>query len=257
MKTKTLKLLIITILFSAAMPYTMFGQEEAIAFDSKSKVFKLTPEIEKNIGLFSGTGSFKEAELFKQTDSSFILEIHYLKDNKIYRERKTMNNLAVKDLRSKIDLLQATFKESSEAMEGRGLLLASSLYTGLVLYGPTLPITFENASGSTKAGLYMLGAGAGFFVPFIFTLHNPISYGQANLAYYGNTRGLAQGFLLSNTLKGENLSVKSVFLLGSLFSIGESIGSYELVKRLDVSNGNANLMTVYGDFGFFGHGKSV
>jgi uncharacterized membrane protein YeaQ/YmgE (transglycosylase-associated protein family) len=252
MKTKTFIMLMFATLFSIAMSFSTSGQEESVAFDSKNKVFKLTPEVEKNIGLYSEECSFKEAELFKQNDSTYILEIHYLKDNKIYRERKNFTKLEVNNLRSKIDHLQVSNQASTEAMEGRGLLIASSLYTGLALYGPTLPIVFDKVSGTTQVGLYMLGAGAGFFVPFVFTLHNPISYGQANLAYYGNTRGLAQGALLSDILYSDKSTSKSVFLLGSLFSIGESIGGYELVKRLNVSNGQANLMTVYGDFGFFG-----
>ena len=218
MKTKTLKTLIVTALFSVAMPFTTYGQEEAIAFDSKGKVFKITPDIEKNVGIFSGIGSFSEAELFRQNDSTYILEIHYLKDNKVFRDRKTLNSIEFANLRNKIDLIAIENHGSIDAMEGRGLLLASSLYTGLALYGPTFPIVFENANGSTKVGLYMLGAGAGFFVPFVFTLHNPISYGQANLAYYGNTRGIAQGALLSNTLNLDNTNAKSVFVLGSLFA---------------------------------------
>jgi hypothetical protein len=251
MKTKTIRILIISILYFAGIQLKLSGQDEAVAFDNNGKVFKLTPEIEKNLGIYSGPGSFKEAELFKQNDSLYFIEIHYIKENKVYRERKTLNQHEVEDIRSKIGLLHIANLVSSDLMEGRSLLLASSLVAGFGLYGPMLSMVFDNA-GVATVGLYMVGAGAGFFVPYAFTLHNPISYGQANLAYYGNSRGLAQGALLSMSLYGDNYSTKSMFFLGSLFSIGESLGGYKLVKEFNLSNGNANLITVYGDFGFFG-----
>jgi hypothetical protein len=226
------------------------AQEEAVSFDSKGKITKLTPNTAQKIGLILNEGSFKEAELFLQPDSSYIIEFHYEKNGKILRDRKPYTYEEIRQIRSNIDQTLIVEESSGDAMEGRALMVASSVVAGLSIYGPALPIIFDY-EGSHAAGLYMLGAGAGFFVPYAITHKKPVSYGQANLYYYGLSRGFMHGSLFATSLYWNDVSVRSVYSFGTFFGLTESVIGYNFVKWNNVSNGTANLMTVYGDFGIF------
>jgi len=249
MKTKEISRLLIGVYMFLSAFVNLLAQEELVSFDNKNKVFKLTPELEEKVNVYSGGGKFKDAELFKQNDSTFILEIHYTLNDKLFRERTTLTLKDITAIRNKLVGVNIAKTQVSDSMEGKGLFLASSLYAGLALFGPTLPILIEPNDAQTGVGLYMLGAGAGFFVPYLLINNKPISYGQANLAYYGYTRSIAQSLLLNYSL-GSSTDAKSTYGVASLLSIGEVVGGYHLVKNLNISNGTADLMTVYGDFGF-------
>lgn len=249
---KTIKLLKISFGFFLLINFgtQLYAQEESVPFDNKNKIYKLTPDLEEKINIYSGEGKFKDAELFKQNDSSFIMEIHYTLNDKLFRVRRTLVLDEIKTIRGKLDTVIIKRRDISDAMEGKGLFLASSLYAGLALYGPALPILLNPTDSRTGVGLYMLGAGAGFFVPYFLINNKPISYGQANFAYYGYSRSLAQSALLNYSLTG-NIDSKSLYGVASLLSLAQAAGGYYLVNKLNISNGTANLMTVYGDFGFF------
>lgn len=226
------------------------AQEEAVAFDNNKKIYKLTPELGKKLEVFSGEGTFVDAELFKQNDSTYFIEVRYSKSDKIFRTRKKLNLTDLQTLRDKADRTTIeTVSVGESASEGRNFLLTACLVSGLTTYGFALPEILNVNDTRTYLGLYMLGAGAAF-VPYFLTKNKPLSYGQANLVYYGVSRGFAHGALFDNAIK-DSASAQDVFLFGSLFGISESLLGYKLVKTLQIDNGTANLMTVYGDFGFY------
>ena len=231
---------------------SVYAQEENIAFDSKYSIFKLTPEIEKQIHLYTGDGLFVDAELIKSTDSLYTLEIHYKKDEKVFRNRISLTLLDLSKLRQKVDSTTVQETETEDAMEGRGFLLGTCLISGLTTYGPAF-IGMANTNNSrTNTGLYMLGAGGLFFVPFFATRDKPVSYGQANMAYYGLSRGFGHGMFISLSITDpQKVSLQNVATAGVIMGLTEATVGFHLVNSLKISNGNANLITVYGDYGYF------
>jgi hypothetical protein len=231
----------------------IYAQEENVAFDSKKTIFKLTPDIEKQIHLFKGEGQFVDAELFKENDSLFMLEIHYSKNEKIFRDRKSLSLVDVTNLRQKVD--SATYflsSETADAMEGRGFLLGACLVSGLTTYGPAFMGIANSSSTRINTGLYMLGAGGLFFVPFFATKDKAVSYGQANMVYYGLSRGFGHGLFINNSITSPNdVTSQNVAAAGFIMGITEATVGFHLVKSLKISNGNANLITVYGDYGYY------
>jgi len=231
----------------------IYAQEENIAFDSKKTIFKLNPDIEKQIHLFNAEGQFVDAELFINNDSLITLEIHYLKNEKIFRDRKSISLVEVTNLRQKVDSVKYFIvSETADAMEGRGFLLGACLVSGLTTYGPSLLGIVNTSSARINTGLYMLGAGGLFFVPFFATKNKPVGFGQANMVYYGLSRGFGHGVLLSFSMINNNdITTQIVTTTGTIAGLTEALIGFQLVEKLKLSNGNANLITVYGDYGYF------
>jgi hypothetical protein len=94
----------------------------------------------------------------------------------------------------------------------------------------------------------MLTAGSFFFVPYFLTNKTNVSYGQANLTYYGLSRGMIHGLMLSYIIDG-NARPETNFGISVVTGITEGIFGYSLVNKLKLSDGTANTITVYGDNG--------
>ena len=228
------------------------AQEETVAFDSHNTIFRLTPLLEKKLKLYNGEGVFYDAQLLKINDSIYTLVIEYKTDVKILRTQTSMSNTDITILRQRVDSVLNRTISSEDAMEGRGFLLGACLLSGLTTYGPGLIEIAQTNNARVNTGLYMLGAGGLFFVPFFLTKDKPVSYGQANLVYYGLSRGFAHGALIDLSLQNPtNRTSQNVTTMGFLIGITEATVGFHLVKNLQISNGNADLMTVYGDFGFY------
>jgi hypothetical protein len=228
------------------------AQEETVAFDSHNTIFRLTPTLENKLKLYNGEGVFYDAQLLKINDSIYTLVIEYQTDVKILRTQTSMNNTDITILRQRVDSVLHKTINSEDVIEGRGFLLGACLLSGLTIYGPALIGMTNSDNARTSAGLYMLGAGTLYFVPYLLTKDSPVSYGQANLVYYGLSRGFVHGALFDFTIqKSGNTVFQDISTAGILCGLTEAGVGFHLVKSLHISNGNANLITVYGDYGFY------
>jgi hypothetical protein len=101
-------------------------------------------------------------------------------------------------------------------------------------------------------GLYLVTAGAAIFVPAALVDAASMTPAQANLAYYGGTRGIWHGALLAATLFG-NVGPDRRYQLwsGSLLmgSVAELAGGYFLARKRDLDAGEARTIEVGADFG--------
>lgn len=141
--------------------------------------------------------------------------------------------------------------------------LLTTTALGLGLFGWTLPGILAVHSGEsprTFVGLYMLAGAAGFVVPFLLTHGEPVSAGQANLAFYGGTRGALLGFLTASLITGDASPTRRYrafsgsLLAGSVLGLG---GGMALANRAQMSPGQAHTQGVLGDFGMaFGLGSA-
>jgi hypothetical protein len=134
-------------------------------------------------------------------------------------------------------------------------LLGASTALGLGLYGWTLPQVLgvdPNSSTRGFVGLYMLTSASAFIVPYLLVRHEPISPGQANLAFYGGTRGIWYGVLLGSVLAGELGPTRRTrgwhasMLLGSMAGM---MGGYYFGRSAQLTAGEARTMAAVGDLG--------
>jgi hypothetical protein len=137
-----------------------------------------------------------------------------------------------------------------KSRDGRYVLLIGTTVMGLALYGPTLAILAEDSSSKTEVGMYMLGAGTSFFVPYLLTRDEPVSWGMSDAWLYGSTRGALHGaFLLFVAGDNSNPSDKEVFSTLSLASLAEGTGFTLWANQTRASAGLTNAMGGGSDFG--------
>jgi hypothetical protein len=146
---------------------------------------------------------------------------------------------------------------------GRVPLLLTTTALGLGAYGWALPAMFGvnfNETPRTFVGLYMLAASSAFVIPYASTRGTAVSAGQANLAFYGGTRGLYLGVLTAALFEG-NVSPNIRY---GAFASGVLVGSvsglwagHTFAEHHQLTAGQARTMAVMGDFGLglgFGSG---
>jgi len=227
----------------------ILAQERLVPFDHQGKITLFTSEYNPKILKVSYTGKFMQAELLADKDSSVVLEIMYSDSKVTYRKRVPITYPELETLRNSVDSL-LIISETDDSQGARSLLLTGCLFSGLCIYGPTLPVILNASTSRGAVGLYMLGAGSSFFIPYFLSRNQKLTYGQSNLTFYGLTRGYFEGLIL-NYLLGGGESSRSYITAAFLTGITEGVGLYHFVKSSEVSDGTANLMKVYGDFGFY------
>jgi hypothetical protein len=143
----------------------------------------------------------------------------------------------------------ADAKLDRQSRDGRYFLLVGTSVLGLSLYGPTLPV-LADSSGKTTVGLYMLGAGGSFLVPYLLTREEPVTWGMADAWWYGSTRGALHGFFLYGLGHSGSYSSKLVMTSLSVGSLAEGIGFTVWAAGAGASPGFVNAMVNGSDFGF-------
>jgi len=138
---------------------------------------------------------------------------------------------------------------------GRVPLLLTTTTLGVGLYGWALPtaLGLDFADGpKATIGLYMLTVSSSFVVPYLATRTGPVTAGQANLAFYGGTRGAWHGLLLTATVIGDlNPEVRGRTWATSMLvgSTAELLAGYYFAGRRALSAGEARTIAVGGDYG--------
>jgi hypothetical protein len=143
----------------------------------------------------------------------------------------------------------------SNSASARATFLSTTTLLGLAAYGWSLPLTLGvdvDDSGRAFLGLYMVTAGASFVAPYFLTRGRGVTPAEANLAWYGGTRGLWHGALVAAILGGDvgpdsELRPWTAGLL--LGSVGEMAAGFALAERAGISPGHARTIGVGGDFG--------
>jgi hypothetical protein len=150
----------------------------------------------------------------------------------------------------------------SSAPSARPVLLLTTTVLGVAGWGWMLPMAVGvEGSDSARAtvGLYMVTAAGSFAVPYLLTRNQEVTWAQSNLAYYGGTRGLEYGLLVSNVVFGrdggniDDFGNRKAFagsmLLGSIG--GVAAGSW-WARHGRMSAGDARTVAAWGDYGLLG-----
>lgn len=233
------------------------AQEVLVAIDEQGKIELIDSQLEKKLNLFQEYENFKEARLFKVSDSAYVLEISCEKEKKLTRTRLPLNAREVEELRKKVtERIQTKSPEAALDQEGRTKLISGSLSLSLGFYGWALPAALKVNDGKLIVGLYMLTGAAGFYVPFSVTKNRPVSEAATTLYLYGGTRGIWHGFALAGMFS-DHFS-RGYFSAGMGLSLAEAIIGFNLANAYKMSTGTAEVITVGGDFGLgLGLGTSV
>lgn len=146
---------------------------------------------------------------------------------------------------------QAITTNQEPDQSGRNMFLVGTTILALGYWGPTLPIALNVEDPTRFAGIYLLTAAAGFFVPYFLTQDSTLTTGTATFALTGGFKGNADGLLLYMLLKGDDDFTSEQGFIGSMLltSIGELIAFYKIAEKHNYSTGKANLMTVTSTFG--------
>lgn len=139
---------------------------------------------------------------------------------------------------------------NQRSRDGRYVLLLGTTLMGVTLYGPTLAVLADSSSEKTSVGMYMLGAGSSFFVPYLLSRDEAISWSMADAWLYGSSRGALHGaFLLMLAGENNDASEQQIFGAMTLASIAEGTGFTLWARETNATAGLTNSMGRASDFG--------
>lgn len=247
------------------------AQEVQVPFDSAGRVQVVDARLAERLGLFADRyPGLQEVRVFQGADSSFVLEVTTLREGRTVRQRVPLTREEVLDLRRQVTERVAVHAPATGLdQEGRYLLLGQTSVLGFAFYGPMVPYVLGAEDASTVTGLYLLTAGASFFVPYVLTQDQPVTRGMAALSGYGASRGILHGLLLHQLVAGEEdddimyaddhsyyeddegyeRASAAAALLGS---IGEGVAGYAWARNERMTPGQATAIGAGGDFGLLG-----
>jgi len=219
-----------------------------VPLDRAGRIDEIDARLARRLGLFLDRyPDMVVVRLFQQGDSAFVLEVTSRQGERTVRQRVPMTAAQVADLRA--DVSRRVAAEAPEAalnQEGRSLLLATTTTLGLGFYGWALPVTLHIEDGRAAVATYMFTAGASFVIPYMLTKTRPVTYGMANLGYWGATRGLVHGVLLGNILSDDESVPAGLGMAGSIL---EATIGYAWAARTGMTPGAAHDIGNWGDMG--------
>lgn len=258
----------VALLLAGASP--LAAQEAQVPLDESGRVQTVDLSLARQLGLWVDEyPGFQEARLFRAADSTFVLEITTSRQGQVSRERVPMTADEVATLRRDVSARVAgRAPRVGLDQKGRYLLLGQTTLAGVGFYGWAVPYALDT-NDATSGGLYLVTAGTSFFLPFLLTQNQPVSYGMANLSRYGITRGAAHGLLLHNLFfQGDDEPPVTACVGGDvcyvdsprdddrrragfalLGSVAEGIAGYAWARGERMSAGTANTVSLGGDFG--------
>ena len=236
-------------LFLLTIPCLLIAQEKQVPLDTHGKLNSIDISLEKKLKLFPEYAGFQDAKLFQLNDSSFMLEISYKPENQTMRARIPMNLTEVNELRVSITgKIRLKAPNSLTDQSGRTALLIVNTLVGAQYYGSTISALLSGDTYDYSIGVSLLTAGASFYIPYALTRNMEITQGQALMAIYGQTRGIAHGALLPVLFSSEP-DYRLTLSLGMAGSIAEGILGYRWAKKENFSVGRAGAIGTFGDFG--------
>jgi hypothetical protein len=244
-------LLVVLTLVLFTVPRDARAQELQIPIDENLRLDMITAELEQELGMFPDAKGFVEARMFQTSDSSYVLEITSLVNERTARTRKPMTRGEMQAFRARVsDRISMRAPQAVMEQDGRSNFITGVTTLSLAYYAWAIPTVLGVDNEESFAGLYMLTGGAGFLVPYLTTKETRVTQGMATLALQGGGRGILDGFMAAELLSG-NSEVRDKDLLGAgvLFSLGEMFAGYLLADKYDILAGKASMIGTGGNLG--------
>ncbi len=259
-----LVVLLVMLMSVLIVPSGAHAAERQVAFDRAGRITRIDEALAGRLGMFIGRyEGFREARLFMLTSAAgdsasdstatrgYVLEITMLRGGQLLREREIYTADQVSALRADVESRVAAAAPERDKLdqEGRPRMLLGSATLGLGFYGWAVPYVLDIQDGSQAFGAYLLTAGASFFLPLMLTGDSPVSVSDANLYWYGSTRGIVHGLLLNDAVQGNGDQGKSAVATAMIASLAEGALGYAYSRASKLDAGTAQTMATGGDYG--------
>ena len=222
------------------------AQEKQVTFDATGKVKSIDAVMAGKINYFGEYEGFREAYLYQQNDSSFVLEIVTVKNKEIYRTRKNLTASEAEHMRADVSAKLSAFSPKSLLnQEGRTLLLLMNSVVNYGFYGMALSTMITD---DFSPAVYFLSSGAGFIAPLLMTRDKEVTLGQGIMTAYGQTRGILHGMLLPVMFSSEP-DYRVTLGFGIAGSITEALMGYKWAGSRDFNDGQVSTIALFSDFG--------
>ncbi len=224
-----------------------YSQSEQVSFDKRGKIQIVDASLNKKLNLFPKYKNFIEAQVYKELDSTYTIEIAYKEKGKLLRAKEKLFKADFLEFQNKFSDPTLGMDKSGRAYFVTNVTLTSSVY------GLFINSIFDVQDKETA--VFGLSTTTGFLASFLYTQNHQISEAQAIFSSYGFTRGTYRGGLIGsfifNDVNERQDYWNKIFCVGMVEGLAEGIVFYKLADYYKMSAGQAQLINSIGDFGIY------
>jgi hypothetical protein len=227
----------------------VLAQEVQVPFDSPGTIQVINQDLEKKLDLFPAHPHFLEARLYREVDSSYILEVTSFENSQLVKDRLPLNASAVELLREKVDAsIGPQMPALTPYQNSRSKFIIGETLLSIFGYGPAILTAINSDNAGVDVGLELIIGGSGYFLSSALTRNGPMTDGEGSLALGGAFLGAVHGALIDELIaKGSTgLEIGPVITAASLAETG--IG-YALASNNNMTEGTADMIRYGGMFG--------
>lgn len=217
-------------------------------------ILEITPTLRARAGLFPDLPGFQAARLFQGDDGALVVEVLWMEEGRLVRQRRPMTAQELDALRSALaERLALAGTRPVDTQEGRGGLVLGHTSLGLGYHGWAVPVALDISSAQGAVAAYLLTAGTSFYLPYRLTRNRSVTDTHRALSLYGGTRGIVTGVFAGDLVAGDrdDGSGSSRARLGGGV-LGGALGGtagFLAVDRWNSPLGDAELWAALGDAG--------
>ncbi len=240
--------ILIFALFFVLMRGSVAAQEVQVPFDSSGAIQVINQDLEKTLDLFPAHPHFLEARLYREPDSSYILEVTSFENGQLVKDRLPIDARTLKLLREKVDA-QLSLEPALTLNQGlRSKFVIGETLLSAFLYGPAIITGFNSDNAGVDVGLELIIGGSGYFLSSALTRNGLMTDGEGSLAVGGAFLGAAHGGLIYELFSNGNpgFGIGPVIAVASITETG--IG-YAIASHDTMTQGTADMIRYGGLFG--------
>jgi len=222
--------------------------ERLVPLDGRGTLLRIDVDLARRLGLFVAEHpGFEAAQVWQQSDSSYVLEITTHRGDEWQRERSPLVPAAVDSLRAAV----VRVGRDRDSNSGRTLFITGMAVVGLGYYSWGVPVGLDLHDKAAVATGLLTATAVGFFLPYAASAAGGVDYGMANLSLYGASRGVLHGMLVAEAFKQSGADIEDYQLLGAgvIGSVVEAAGGFLWARAADFTAGDARSIGVGGDTG--------
>jgi len=243
-----MKFFVFAVLFSLpSLP--AIAQEVQVPFDSAGTIMTIDQNLEKKLDLFPTYPHFLEARLYRETDSSYQLEITSFENSKLLKDRVVKSATSIQAIQEDIAARLGPQKAGQKLdQSSRTKLLIWETLLSFLGYAPAITSAINSNNASVGAGLELVIGGLGYLIPAALTEHAPMNDAEGSLALGGAFLGAAHGVLLDIMLSNGKPG-REIGPVATVVSIGETGIGYAIASKNNLTEGSADIIRYGGLFG--------
>jgi len=225
------------------------AQEVQVPFDSNGTVQVVNEDLEKKLDLFPSYPHFLEAHLYREPDSSFVLEITSFVNSQLTRDRIPKTSSQVASLRANVDARLGPREPIIKLdQSSRTKFVVWETLLSFFGYAPAIISSFNSDNGGVSSGLELIIGGSGYLLSSVLTQNAPMTDGEGSLALGGAFLGAMHGVLLDELLSNGNTGLE-IGPIATAASIAETGIGYAIASKNNMTEGTADIIRYGGLFG--------